>query len=94
MALTERTTLNEILIRVAADGTWAAHQRHLYEIVDGADVKSANYLDPTPLVAEDVAEILGPVIADVMAQRDALQAQVAELRAQVAALETPDAPPG
>lgn len=79
-----RTRPYEVLIRHLPDGTVAAHQRTLREVLEDGVVISALEGDARPLAAEEVADLVGTMLPAVLAERDALSAQVLDLQAQLA----------
>lgn len=62
MALTERIRLYEVLIRVREDGSAAAHQQKLSEVLRDGEVISATVLDPEA-VEGDTLDALAAVVA-------------------------------
>lgn len=96
MALTERTRPYEILVRYNANAagqlTIAAHQRDLTEVLRDGVVISATEGNATALDLNLVKDIVGQTLPGLLAERDALAAENADLQAQLDALAPePDA---
>lgn len=86
MAYSERTRLYEVLVRYHPDGTVAAHQRDIQEVLNGTDVVAATEGPAVSLVVADVAAVVGSVLPALSAERDALTEQVTALTAERDAL--------
>lgn len=86
MALTERTRPYEVLIRynMSAAGveTTAAHQIHITEVLRDGVVISATEHAAQPLEVALVAGIVGDKLPGLVAERDALAANLAAVTAE------------
>jgi hypothetical protein len=85
MTITKQTALNEILIRLADDGSVAgAHVVEIEHLTDTAtgEILSSRLLPARGITAGEVGGILGAANAGLLEQIDALRADVAALTAE------------
>lgn len=71
MDYSERTRMYEVLVRYRDDGTVAAHQRTITEVVKDGKVIAATEGPATPLDPKDVADVVGDILPAIANERDA-----------------------
>lgn len=88
MALSETTRPYEVLFRFHADGTVAAHAQHIRTIKDGGEIIAEKPGDATPLAlaGQEFDAAKAAVDAALLAERDALAAELATVKAERDAL--------
>ena len=71
---------------------WHAHQVPITEILKDGKIIAAQYGTPETLDPAGAGQVLEPAFVAITAHRDALELRVADLEAQLAALQTESAP--
>ena len=92
MTIIEQTRAYETLIRHHADGSIGAHHVRIYEVVKDGQVLTSQLQSPIPLAVAGeqgvpLAQVLGDAAAAALLANEKAQAELAAVKAQLAAAQ-------